>query len=78
MASTSTSSWLKPAGGWRLDDIPDLALAGMLGIPGDQVPARRAELAEQQRQPAWVEAALDALPAATLSILQIPTSIGIA
>jgi hypothetical protein len=71
MATSSTSGWLKPSEGWRLDDIPDLALAGMLGIAGDQVPARRAELAEQHRQPAWVEAALEALPAATLSILQI-------
>jgi hypothetical protein len=71
MATSSTSGWIAPSEGWRLDDIPDLALAGMLGIPGDQVPARRAELAEQQRQPAWVEAALEALPAATLSILQI-------
>lgn len=70
MASSSTS-WRKPSEGWRLDDIPDLALAGMLGIPADQVPARRAELAERQREPAWVEAALEALPAATLSILQI-------
>jgi hypothetical protein len=70
MASSSTN-WHTPAGGWQLDDIPDLALAGMLGIPNEQVPARRAELAERQREPAWVEAALEALPAATLSILQL-------
>ncbi|HEX4419361.1 MAG TPA: helicase-associated domain-containing protein [Kofleriaceae bacterium] len=67
----SSTSWHQPSGGWLLDDIPDLALAGMLGIPADQVPARRAKLAEQQREPAWVEAALEKLPAATLSILQL-------
>jgi hypothetical protein len=70
MASSSTD-WRRSSEGWRLDDIPDLALAGMLGVPVDQVPARRAKLAEQQREPAWVEAALEALPAATLSILQL-------
>lgn len=70
MASSSTDG-RSPAQGWWLDDIPDLALASMLGVPADQVPARRAKLAEQQREPAWVEAALEALPAATLSILQL-------
>jgi len=70
MASSSTN-WRKPSGGWKFDDIPDVLLAGMLGVPAEQVPARRAKLAEQQREPAWVEAALEALPAATLSILQI-------
>src|SRR5690348_5280871 len=77
MVSSSTSSgWLEPLRGWRLDDIPDLALASMLGIPGDQVPARRVELAEQCRQAAWVDAALDALPAATLAILQMLAEAG--
>jgi hypothetical protein len=70
MASSSTS-WSKPSGGWPLEDIPDLALAGMMGVPAEQVPARRAKLAEQHREPAWVEAALETLPAATLSILQL-------
>jgi hypothetical protein len=70
MASSSTN-WRLPAGGWPLADIPDLALQSMLGIPAEQLAARRAELAERQREPAWVEAALEALPAVTLSILQI-------
>lgn len=69
--ATSSTDWRTPSKGWWLNDIPDLALAGMLGVPADQVPARRAKLAEQQRERAWVEAALEALPAATLSILQL-------
>jgi len=67
----SSTNWRAPAGGWRLEDIPDLALASMLNIPAEQVAARRAELVERLRDPAWVAAALEALPAATLSILQI-------
>ena len=69
--ATSSTDGRASSRGWPLEDIPDLALAGMLGIPGEQVAARRAELAERLRDAAWVEAALEALPAATLSILQI-------
>jgi Helicase conserved C-terminal domain/SEC-C motif len=57
--------------GWRLQDIPSDELAALLQISPREVVVRRATLARQHKDPAWVAAALEALPAATLALLHV-------
>jgi hypothetical protein len=66
--SSSTSSAPR---GWRLEDIPNDELASLLQISRKEVAARRAALAQQQTDPAWVAATLDGLPAASLALLHV-------
>jgi len=57
--------------GWRLQDIPNDELASLLQISRREVAARRATLVKQHADPAWVAAALETLPAATLALLHV-------
>jgi hypothetical protein len=61
---------------WQLQDIPDDALADFLRIPRTEVGGRRAALARQMRDPAWIAATLEGLPAATLVILHLVIEAG--
>ena len=62
--------------GWRLQDVPNDELMSLLKIPAQEVAAVRAALIKQQRDPAWIAAALDALPAATLAVLSLMVEAG--
>jgi hypothetical protein len=61
---------------WPLEDIPDDVLADFLRIPRPEVRSRREVLARQMRDPAWIAATLDELPAATLAILHLVVEAG--
>lgn len=58
-------------GAWQLQDIPDDRFAEFLKVPRHEVRGRREALDKQLRDPAWIAATLEALPAATLAVLHL-------
>ena len=63
-------------GAWPLQDVPDDRLAELLKIPRHEVRGRREALDRQMRDPAWVAATLEAMPAAGLAVLHLVVDAG--
>ncbi|HEX3476659.1 MAG TPA: helicase-associated domain-containing protein [Kofleriaceae bacterium] len=63
-------------GAWQLQDIPDDVLADFLRIPRPELRGRREVLDRQMRDPVWIAATLEGLPAAALAILHLVIEAG--
>jgi hypothetical protein len=70
------SSTSAVSNGWSLQDIPGDELALLLKVSRKEATALRTRLLEQQADPAWVAATLDALPAATIALLSLVIEAG--